>query len=345
MGNIVGSSISNILGAFSLGLIFSSTNTTFDKSAKIYTGVLLGVTTLFTLFILFFQNLGRFGGVVLILTFIIYIISIAWAIYKGIVEPPVDSDSDSDSDSESSDSSDDDDESFAPLKKTGNRSISPQSSTTTLHGNDNEHDIETAPKSSRKSRSRSASPTPLPQQDPEACPLAEEMFDEVNLGDPVQVQKAGKHSTPYHLANLTFGFLALSLSGYILSHSISTISASFNLSSSLLGVTLLSFATTLPEKLVSIVSSRRGESGIVIANTAGSNIFLVTLCAGVLFCSGDLASLKLEGVTTFEVGAMWLSSVVLFGIVMFGGRRWMGWALFGAYVAFIGGEFVLDRRS
>jgi Ca2+/Na+ antiporter len=169
------------------------------------------------------------------------------------------------------------------------------------------------------------------------------MFDEVALHAPPTVQKQGKHSTLYHLANLTFGFLALSLSGYILSHSISTISASFSLSSSLLGVTLLSFATTLPEKLVSVFSSQRGESGIVIANTAGSNIFLVTLCAGVLFCSGDLASLKLEGVTMFEVGAMWLSSVVLFGIVMYGGRRWMGWALFGAYVAFIGGEFVLDR--
>jgi len=51
-----------------------------------------------------------------------------------------------------------------------------------------------------------------------------------------------------------------------------------------------------------------------------------------------------EGVTLFEVGTMWLSSIVLFGIVMFGGRKWMGWALFGAYVAFIIGEFVLDRR-
>jgi Ca2+/H+ antiporter len=343
MGNIVGSSISNILGAFSLGLIFSPTNTTFDRSAKIYTGVLLGLTTLLTLFILFFQNLGRFGGAVLILTFIIYIISIAWAIYKGIVAPPVDSDSDSDSASDSSDSSDDEDESSIPLQKKGNRSISPQSSTTTLFSNDNEHDLEAAPK--RKSRSRSNSPVPLPQQDPEACPLAEEMFDEVDLHAAPKVQHPRKHSTLYHLANLTFGFLALSLSGYILSHSISTISASFNLSSSLLGVTLLSFATTLPEKLVSIFSSQRGESGIVIANTAGSNIFLVTLCAGVLFCSGDLASLKLEGVTAFEVSVMWLSSVVLFGIVMSGGRRWMGWALFGAYVAFIGGEFMLDRRS
>jgi fluoride ion exporter CrcB/FEX len=108
LGNILGSSISNILGAFSLGLIFSPEAITFDYSAKIYTGVLLGLTTLFTLFLFFLQPLGRFGGAVLVATFIIYIVSIAWAIYKGVVAPPEDSDSDDDSDSDSaSDSSDD----------------------------------------------------------------------------------------------------------------------------------------------------------------------------------------------------------------------------------------------
>src|SRR6187402_3561402 len=76
LGNILGSSISNILGAFSLGLIFSPSSITFDRSAKIYTGVLLGLTTFFTLFILFFESLGRIGGGLLIVTFIVYVASI-----------------------------------------------------------------------------------------------------------------------------------------------------------------------------------------------------------------------------------------------------------------------------
>ena len=156
MGNIVGSSISNILGAFSLGLIFSPSNTTFDKSAKIYTGVLLGLTTLFTLFILFFQNLGRFGGAILILTFIIYIISIAWAIYKGIVAPPVDSDSDSDSSDSDSSDSDDEDESSVPLQKKPKHVRSPSSSTTTLY--DNDRDVEAAP----KTQNLAPAPAPTP---------------------------------------------------------------------------------------------------------------------------------------------------------------------------------------
>jgi len=338
LGNILGSSISNILGAFSLGLIFSQSAITFDRSAKIYTGVLLGLTTFFTIFILFFESLGRIGGGLLLVTFVLYIASIAWAIYKGIVSPPVDSDSDSDSDSSDysdSDSDDADEKDSVPLKEKPAhrhthlhvRSNSNSSSTTTLH------DLESG-------QHTGVPPSPANLQDHHEG-LHKDIFDDINLS-PLQTIKRGGHSTLYHLTHLTLGFLALSLSGYILSHSITTLSAEFSLSSTLLGITLLSFATTLPEKVVSIFSAKRGESGIVVANTAGSNIFLVTLCAGVLYLTGDIASLK-GSVTLFEIGCMWTSSVVLFGIVMFGGRRWMGWALFAAYIGFIICEFTMDR--
>ncbi|KAL3417034.1 hypothetical protein V8F44DRAFT_481094, partial [Aspergillus fumigatus] len=42
-GNRMGSSISNIPGAFSLGLLFHLTQIHFDRSAKIYAAVLLAV--------------------------------------------------------------------------------------------------------------------------------------------------------------------------------------------------------------------------------------------------------------------------------------------------------------
>ncbi|KAH6713140.1 hypothetical protein BKA61DRAFT_484182 [Leptodontidium sp. MPI-SDFR-AT-0119] len=337
LGNILGSSISNILGAFSLGLIFSRSAITFDRSAKIYTGVLLGLTTFFTIFILFFESLGRIGGGLLLVTFGLYITSIAWAIYKGIVSPPVDSDSDSDSDSsDDSDSDSDDENDSVPLKENPAhrhthlqvRRNSSSSGTSTLH------DLESG-------QHTGVPPSPANPPDHHDGGLHKDIFDEINPS-PLQTVKRGSHSTLYHLVHLTLGFLALSLSGYILSHSITTLSVEFSLSSTLLGITLLSFATTLPEKLVSIFSAKRGESGIVVANTAGSNIFLVTLCAGVLYLTGDIASLK-GSVTLFEIGCMWGSSVVLFGIVMFGGKRWMGWALFGAYIAFIVCEFTMNR--
>ena len=47
LGNVVGSAISNILGAFSLGLLFSSTDSlSFDASSKRYTVLQLAGTIL-----------------------------------------------------------------------------------------------------------------------------------------------------------------------------------------------------------------------------------------------------------------------------------------------------------
>ncbi|EKD13744.1 hypothetical protein MBM_07945 [Drepanopeziza brunnea f. sp. 'multigermtubi' MB_m1] len=324
LGNILGSSISNILGAFSLGLIFSKSNVTFDRSSKIYSGVLLGLTSSFAIFILFFESLGRIGGGLLMVAFVLYIVSIAWAIYKGIVSPPVDSDSDSDSDSAGPDSDSDLEKDSVPLREVPPVPNSESSSTITLR------DLESGQHAKQEGYCSDGG-------------LHEDMFDNVTLHPLREIKQAG-HSTLYHLTHLTLGFLALSLSGYILSHSVTTLSTEFSLSSTVLGITLLSFATTLPEKLISIMSAKRGESGIVVANTAGSNIFLVTLCAGVVYLTGDVASLR-GSVTPFEVGCMWASSVVLSGIVMLGGRRWMGWVLFAAYIVFIVCEFTIRRDT
>lgn len=312
LGNILGSSISNILGAFSLGLIFSPTHITFDRSAKIYTSLLLSLTTAFVIFLAFLRGLGRIGGALLVTTFILYMVSIAYFIYKGVVAPPEDDDDDSDSDSDSdSDDDDDDKEERSPSR----------SSTSTLHNEESApHEI-------------------VGLVDPEHG--VELKHKNNNIKAPARRPR----SLTYHIVHLTLGFLALSLSGYILSHSISSLADSFSLSSSLLGITILSFATTLPEKLVAIFGGARREGGIVVANTAGSNIFLLTLCAGVLFLAGDLEVLvQGKEVKGFELLSVWGSSLLLWGVVMVGGRRWMGWGLMGLYIGFIVVEFVFFRE-
>lgn len=80
----------------------------------------------------------------------------------------------------------------------------------------------------------------------------------------------------------------------------------------------------------------------MVATTAGSDIFLVTLCAGVLFASGDLHALK-GSVGLWEM--MWvLGSAAILGVVVlgkWGGRRWMGYVMALLYIGFVVGEFWL----
>ena len=320
MGNILGSSISNILGAFSLGLIFSPSAVVFDRSARIYTTLLLALTTAFVIYLPFFEMFGRFGGAVLVATFVAYLISIGHCIYRGIVSPPEDDDSDSDNDSDgrvNSDSDSDSDSEDAHTKSKQRRSSRSSSSL--------EYDEEAA----QRDILPTSSDTGIPSQ-----PLTHKHF---------QVQRRQPRTLTYHILQLVLGFLALSLSGYLLSHSISSLASAFSLSDSVVGITILSFATTLPEKLVAVVGGAKKQSGIVVANTAGSNVFLLTLCAGVLFLTGDLNALKDE-VRVFDVLALWGSSWLLYAIVVLGGRRWMGWALLGLYIVFIVAEFVVYGR-
>jgi Ca2+/Na+ antiporter len=156
---------------------------------------------------------------------------------------------------------------------------------------------------------------------------------------PVRLNKRPKSLT-YHCMRLILGFLALSVSCYVLSHSVSEVGDELGLSNSLVGITILSLATTLPEKFVAIISGSKGEGGIIIANTAGSNIFLLTLCAGVLFTCGDKADMA-EGFQFAEIAVMWLSSAVLCACVFFGANRKIGAVIMGLYVAFLIAEFTV----
>lgn len=286
LGNVMGSTISNILGAFSLGLLFYPQGLEFDRSAKIYSALLFVVTTLFVV-LAFFNQLNQIVGGVLIAIFALYIVSIIYAIYEGVASPL--ELSNSDSDGESSDSDDGESVNHAPVSET-----SPLI--------ENEHTPSSADKRTRRSR-----------------------------------------SLPYYIFQLILGFISLSLSGYILSHSAATIADSLHLSGTVFGLTVVSFATTLPEKLVAILSGSRGHGGIMAATTAGSNIFLLTLCVGVVAAAGYQVQ-EADNFVLFELVVVWVSSLVFCAVIFLGLGRNAGVVLLVAYLVFLCLEFTVYRR-
>ena len=286
LGNVMGSTISNILGAFSLGLLFYPQGLEFDRSAKLYSALLFLVTTLFVV-LAFFNQLNRIVGGVLIAIFALYIVSIIYVIYKGVASPP--ELSDSDSDREYSDS--DDGESV-------NHAIISENSPLI----ENEHAPTLTDKGSRRNR-----------------------------------------SLAYHIFQLILGFISLSLSGYILSHSAVTIADSLHFSGTVFGLTVVSFVTTLPEKLVAILSGSRGHGGIMAATTAGSNIFLLTLCVGVVAVGGYRVQ-EADNFVLFELVAVWVSSLLFCAVIFLGMGRNAGVVLLAAYLGFLFLEFTVYRR-
>lgn len=69
-----------------------------------------------------------------------------------------------------------------------------------------------------------------------------------------------------------------------------TIAASLGMSETLIGLTVVSIGTSLPELVTSVVAARKGESGLSIGNAIGSNIMNIFFILGASSLIHPLAS-------------------------------------------------------
>ncbi|KAH8125781.1 hypothetical protein FP744_10003887 [Trichoderma asperellum] len=285
IGNVVGSAISNILGAFSLGLLCYEGGgaVEFDRSARIYALLTLVLTTLVVPAICFPTRIvWLVCGPLLVVVFGVYFLLVAVAIGRGVLAAPEDSDSDDDGDGD-----DDDDEIDAGSV----------GSTTGL------------------------------------------------LSDGSNPSVRRRRRLSHHGFYLCFGFLAICLAGYVLSQAAINIIDQLGMSDVLFSVIILAVATTLPEKFIAVMSGYRGHAGILVANCAGSNIFLLSLCCGIIMTDTG-GGLKGENVKMSELAVLWISTAAFAATVWFGGRvaRWIGGFMGAGYVAFIILEFAVIHR-
>jgi len=310
IANIVGAAVSNILGAFSLGLLFSRSGheVQFDRSSRIYCLALLALTT-FAAFVIHYQDrvVWTVSGSVLIVVFVVYVSLVAIAIGRGVLTAPEDSDSDSDSDSDTVSDSESD-------------------------GSTIDNTPDTAASSNIESGIAPDEESPLISTTPHSRGAHQSRHSNRLL----------KHT--YHIV---LGFLAVSLAGYILSQAATNITDALGLSDVLFGVVILAVATTIPEKFIALISSRRGHVGILVANCVGSNIFLLSLCLGILMIDsqGHLDQGKVADVELFVLlgSTLWMTVTAWFGGG--GGSRWIGGIMLLAYLGFIVLEFTLVHHA
>ena len=298
------------MGAFALGLLFNKNPTLFDLSAKIYSGALFAVSTIFML-LAFTGLLDMAGGIFFLVGFAIYVVSICSAIYDGILTP-------------------------------------------TLEGHaadDIENLPRPVPRTDHQDLGVSIYPSVLQYHPTEGSPL-------LPISPCTAPTSPQQTRTSYHILLVLVGIAALLIAAYALAQSAASIATSFQISNTLIGVTLVSMSTTLPEKIIAIVNSWRNHTTIMTATTAGSNMFLLTLCVGVVLVGGsqgdadaDLkqspdtgTGLLTDNLVAFEVWTVWTCSILLMIVTWTGGRRWLGGLLFGFYIAFIGVELSFFKR-
>lgn len=76
------------------------------------------------------------------------------------------------------------------------------------------------------------------------------------------------------------GIAAIILGGNLVVDSASNIASSFGVNDQLIGLTIVSIGTSLPEFVTSIIAATKGESDLALGNVLGSNIFNILFVIG-----------------------------------------------------------------
>ena len=125
-----------------------------------------------------------------------------------------------------------------------------------------------------------------------------------------------------------------------------TIARALGVSELIIGLTLVSAGTSLPEVATSIMAAIRGERDIAVGNVVGSNLFNIL---GVLGISAAVAPTSLTvspSLLTFDLPVMVAVAVACLPIFFTGNRiaRWEGGLFFAYYLAYTAYLILLSTR-
>lgn len=144
------------------------------------------------------------------------------------------------------------------------------------------------------------------------------------------------------------GYILLGLTGLVLGgnwivEGAVKIAESFNVSQSLIGLTVVAVGTSLPELATSAVAAYKKQSDIAIGNVVGSNIFNVFWILG---ASAVIRPLPFNTNSNIDIFVNILASVILFFAMYVGKKhvleRWQGVLLVLFYVGYI--AFLIASR-
>lgn len=140
----------------------------------------------------------------------------------------------------------------------------------------------------------------------------------------------------YHPAfEVVFGLSALIFGSNIFVDNATEIARLMGVSEAVIGLTIVAAGTSLPELATSIVSARKGQSGIAIGNVIGSNVFNILFIIGL---TGMVTPMHISGLTTIDFAVMLLSMLLLWlmSFTKYTLSRWEGAVLAILYIIYVG---------
>lgn len=131
------------------------------------------------------------------------------------------------------------------------------------------------------------------------------------------------------------GLAALILGGNIFVDGATVLARVLGLSEAVIGITIVSAGSSLPELAVSVNAARKGNVGIALGNVLGSNILNIFFILG---CCATITPIALTGFSFVDYYVLIGSSLLIYMVTRFGGKsvitRWEGAVLIAGYIAY-----------
>lgn len=131
------------------------------------------------------------------------------------------------------------------------------------------------------------------------------------------------------------GLAALIFGGNIFVDGATALARFIGLSEAVIGITIVSAGSSLPELAVSVSAARKGKVGIAMGNVLGSNILNIFFILGT---SAAITPISLSGFSFVDYYVLVASSLLIYFVGRFGGKavitRFEGAVLVAAYVAY-----------
>ena len=137
------------------------------------------------------------------------------------------------------------------------------------------------------------------------------IFEVARKGRTRAKQEAAPIEKPAWGKNIVFtvsGLLAIILGGELVVRNATEIALLFGMSETLVGLTIVSVGTSLPELITSITAAVKKQSEIALGNIIGSNIFNILLVLG---SSSVIAPLAVDSVLFIDVIVMIALTIIL----------------------------------
>ena len=110
--------------------------------------------------------------------------------------------------------------------------------------------------------------------------------EEIEAAEEIKIMPVWKS-----LLFIVIGAVGIVIGGDVVVDSASNIAAKFGMSQTLIGLTIVSVGTSLPELVTSIVAARKNEVDMALGNAIGSNVFNILFVLGVAGAISPMAFL------------------------------------------------------